>query len=38
VPLGQLIDLAFLALADGLPEHSSLRNVTGCVADRKETL
>jgi AcrR family transcriptional regulator len=38
VPLGQLIDLAFLALADGLPERSGLRNVTECVADRKDNL
>jgi hypothetical protein len=29
VPLGQLIDLAFRALADGLPEHCALRHVTG---------
>jgi len=27
VPLGQLIDQAFRALADGLPEHSALRTV-----------
>jgi len=27
VPLGQLIDRAFRALADGLPEHSALRTV-----------
>ena len=27
VPLGQLIDQAFLALADGLPEHSALRTL-----------
>jgi hypothetical protein len=26
--LGQLIDQAFRALADGLPEHSALRNLT----------
>jgi AcrR family transcriptional regulator len=32
VPLGQLIDLAFRALADGLPEHCDLRHVT----DRKD--
>jgi len=38
VPLGQLIDLAFRALADGLPERSSLRNVTASVADRKDNL
>lgn len=29
VPLGQLIDLAFRALADGLPERSALRQITG---------
>ena len=28
VPLSQLIDLAFRALADGLPEHCALRQVT----------
>jgi AcrR family transcriptional regulator len=28
VPLGQLIDQAFRALAEGLPEHSALRTVT----------
>jgi AcrR family transcriptional regulator len=36
VPLDQLIDLAFRALADGLPEHCDLRHVTGDVTDRKE--
>jgi AcrR family transcriptional regulator len=33
---GQLIDLAFRALADGLPERCALRHVTGNVADRKD--
>ena len=37
VPLDQLIDLAFRALADGLPERCELRHVTGNVADRKDT-
>ena len=36
VPLDQLIDLAFRALADGLPERCELRHVTGNVADRKD--
>ena len=36
VPLDQLIDLAFRALADGLPEHCALRNITGNVTDRKD--
>jgi AcrR family transcriptional regulator len=36
VPLDQLIDLAFRALADGLPEHCELRHVTGNVTDRKD--
>ena len=36
MPLGQLIDLAFRALADGLPECCELRYVTGNVADRKD--
>jgi AcrR family transcriptional regulator len=36
MPLGQLIDLAFRALADGLPERCELRHVTGSVADRKD--
>ena len=36
MPLGQLIDLAFRALADGLPERCELRHVTGNVADRKD--
>lgn len=29
LPLGQIIDLAFLALADGLPERCALRHMTG---------
>jgi len=33
VPLSQLIDLAFRALAGGLPEHCALRQVTGRHAD-----
>jgi AcrR family transcriptional regulator len=36
VPLSQLIDLAFRALADGLPEHCALRQVTGNVTARKD--
>jgi AcrR family transcriptional regulator len=41
-PLGQLIDQAFKALADGLPENSDLRRITANVvaanvADRKDT-
>ena len=36
MPLGQLIYLAFRALADGLPERCELRYVTGNVADRKD--
>jgi AcrR family transcriptional regulator len=36
MPLGQLIDLAFRALADGLPERCELRHVTGNVAYRKD--
>jgi AcrR family transcriptional regulator len=36
IPLDVLIDLAFLALADGLPERSALRHVMGNVTDRKE--
>ncbi len=36
VPLGRLIDQAFRALADGLPENSALRDVTGDVPDRKD--
>jgi AcrR family transcriptional regulator len=36
VPLERLIDLAFQALADGLPERSALRHVMGDVADRKD--
>jgi AcrR family transcriptional regulator len=36
VPLDVLIDLAFHALAEGLPERSTLRHVMGNVTDRKE--
>jgi AcrR family transcriptional regulator len=36
VPLSQLIDLAFRALADGLPENSALRDITGAMPDRKD--
>jgi len=36
VPLPQLVDLAFRALADGLPEDCALRHVTGTVTDRKD--
>jgi AcrR family transcriptional regulator len=36
VPLEQLLDLAFQALADGLPETASLRHALAGVADRKE--
>jgi AcrR family transcriptional regulator len=36
VPLEQLIDLSFRALADGLPERCDLRHVTGNVTDRKD--
>ena len=36
VPLDRLIDLAFRALADGLPERCELRHVTGNVANRKD--
>ncbi|HTT53374.1 MAG TPA: TetR family transcriptional regulator [Streptosporangiaceae bacterium] len=36
VPLTTLIDLAFRALADGLPEDCALRHVTGIVAGRKD--
>jgi AcrR family transcriptional regulator len=36
VPLDHLVDMAFVALADGLPERSALRHVTGYVADRKD--
>jgi AcrR family transcriptional regulator len=35
-PLERLIDLAFRALADGLPENSALRDITGDVPDRKD--
>jgi AcrR family transcriptional regulator len=37
VPLGQLIDLAFRALGDGLPEHCDLRHVMGTMTDRRDT-
>jgi AcrR family transcriptional regulator len=33
VPLDRLVDLAFAALASGLPENSELRNVTATVTD-----
>lgn len=36
LPLEQLIDLTFRALADGLPERCALRHVTGNVTDRKD--
>ena len=36
VPLPQLVDLAFRALADGLPEDCALRHVTETVTDRKD--
>jgi AcrR family transcriptional regulator len=36
VPLENLLDLAFRSLAEGLPERSDLRHVTGDVTDRKE--
>jgi AcrR family transcriptional regulator len=36
VPLAQLIDLAFRALAAGLPERCDMRHVTGTVTDRKD--
>ena len=36
VPLDQLVDLAFGALADGLPERCALRHVTGNVTARKD--
>ena len=36
VPLPQLVDLAFRALAGGLPEDCALRHVTGSVTDRKD--
>jgi AcrR family transcriptional regulator len=35
-PLGRLIELAFRALADGLPEDCAMRHVTGNGADRKD--
>jgi AcrR family transcriptional regulator len=34
--LDRIVDLAFRALADGLPEDCALRQVTGNVADRKD--
>jgi len=38
MPLGQLIDQAFQALAAGLPENSDLRRITANVTeDRKDT-
>ncbi|HEY2521760.1 MAG TPA: hypothetical protein VGJ19_16730, partial [Streptosporangiaceae bacterium] len=36
VPLERLVDLAFQAVADGLPETPSLRHALPGVADRKE--
>ena len=36
VPLERLIDLAFQALTDGLPETASLRHALAGVADRKD--
>jgi AcrR family transcriptional regulator len=36
IPLEDLVDLAFRALAEGLPERSALRHVTGNVTNRKE--
>jgi AcrR family transcriptional regulator len=36
VDLGQLIDQAFRALADGLPEYSALRHITGNATPRKD--
>jgi AcrR family transcriptional regulator len=36
MPLDQLVDQAFRALAAGMPEHHDLRHVTGNVAERKE--
>ena len=38
VELGPLIDLAFQALGDGLPEHSALRQITKYTKHRKDTL
>lgn len=38
VPLGQLIDQAFGALADGLPEDSPLRQITASATGRKDSL
>ena len=37
VPLDRLVDLAFAALASGLPENSELRNVTATVTDNNVT-
>jgi len=37
VPLEQLIDLAFQALVDGLPETTPLRHALSGVTDRKES-
>jgi AcrR family transcriptional regulator len=36
VPLSQVVDLAFRALAGGLPEDSALRHLTANVTDRKD--
>lgn len=36
VPLERLVDLSFRALADGLPEHCELRDVTGNVTPGKD--
>jgi AcrR family transcriptional regulator len=36
IPLDHFVDLAFRALADGLPEHSGLRRVMADAADRKD--
>jgi len=36
VPLGHLIDLAFRALADGLPERCALRHVSADMTERKD--
>jgi hypothetical protein len=35
VPLGQLIDLSFRAVADGLPEHCALRHVSASPEGRR---
>jgi AcrR family transcriptional regulator len=37
VALGQLVEQAFQALAEGLPERGALHQITGNVTDRKET-